>query len=139
MAALATHYKEGNYVSLRHISEKRKLPYRFLGKIVSPLKKARILESHEGVNGGYRLARAPQNIPVREVLEVLGEHLDLVPCARGEEGCPRFCQCHSKKFWQKLQVHIDSYLSHYTVADLLDEWKPEHSPNVRFKRLIAKS
>ena len=136
LEALASHYHNGGYVSLRYISEKRKLPYRFLGKIITPLKKFRIVESREGVSGGYRLARDPQKIPIREVLLALGEDLDLVQCAQGDEECPRFCQCHSKKFWQKLQVHIDSYLSHYTVADLMDEWpRKKELPNVNFKNL----
>lgn len=137
IAAIASHYNEGKFVSLKYISEERKLPYRFLGKIVAPLKRVGILESQEGVSGGYRLARHPSAIPVREVLEALGEHLSLVPCVRSEEGCPRFCQCFSKKFWQKMQASVDSFLSAYTVADLLDEWQPQEAPNVLFNRLIA--
>ncbi len=129
MAALAFHYAEGEYVSLRHIADKRKLPYRFLGKIVSPLKKAKIVESLEGVTGGYRLKKAPDKITIREVLEALGESLSLVRCADSERACQSFCQCFSKKFWRDVQKEVDELLDNYTVADLLESGG---LPNVKF-------
>ncbi|MBT5016742.1 Rrf2 family transcriptional regulator [Candidatus Peregrinibacteria bacterium] len=130
VAALAFHYAEGEYVSLKHVAEKRKLPYRFLGKIVTPFKKVGIVESREGVTGGYRLARAPEKISIREVLEALGEPLSLVRCADSERACQSFCQCFSKRFWRDVQQKIDELLDNYTVADLIEEGSV---PNVQFK------
>jgi Rrf2 family transcriptional regulator, cysteine metabolism repressor len=129
MAALAFHYAEGEYVSLRHVADKRKLPYRFLGKIISPLKKAGLVESLEGAKGGYRLVKGPEKITIREVLEALGESLCLVRCAGEERACQSFCQCFSKKFWHDVQREIDELLDNYTVADLLESGG---LPNVKF-------
>lgn len=130
MAALAFHYAEGDYVSMRHIAENRKLPYRFLGKIITPLKKAKIVEALEGVNGGYRLARPPEKIFIREVLEALGESLSLVRCADSARACQSFCQCFSKKFWRDIQTQVDHLLDNYTVKDLVGAGE---IPNVKFK------
>lgn len=130
MAALTFHYAEGDYVSMRQIAENRKLPYRFLGKIITPLKKAGIVDSLEGVSGGYRLARPPEKIFVREVLEALGESLSLVRCADSARACQSFCQCFSKKFWRDIQSEVDHLLDNYTVKDLVENGGIS---NVKFK------
>jgi len=53
------------------IAEKRRIPERFLLKVLKPLVSAQLLTSVKGPNGGYRLARAPQEISVLDVLEAV--------------------------------------------------------------------
>jgi Rrf2 family transcriptional regulator, cysteine metabolism repressor len=136
VTALAAHYKDG-YVSLREISERRKLPYRFLSKIVISLRKANIVISHEGATGGYRLAKAPDQIKLRDVLEALGENLSLVRCESDDKNCQSFCQCNARGFWSELQTAIDQIVERYTIGDFLKKALPQEKPNVTFRRLIA--
>lgn len=136
VTALASHYTQG-VLSLREIAMKRRLPYRFLAKIIIPLRKAGLVESLEGVNGGYRLAKPPDQISIREVLQALGEDLSLVRCEDNDKNCQSFCQCNARGFWHELQEAIHTTLSRYTVADLVQKSKPHEKPNVTFRRLLA--
>ncbi|MDP2624628.1 MAG: Rrf2 family transcriptional regulator [Candidatus Peregrinibacteria bacterium] len=136
VSALASRYQE-DYVSLRQIAEERKLPYRFLSKIIIPLRKAGIVKSYEGATGGYRLAMDPKKIMIRDVLVALGEDLTLVRCENDDKQCQSFCQCNSRGFWHELQEKINQVLSGYTVADLVKNSTPNEKPNVTFRRLIA--
>src|SRR6266446_68653 len=53
------------------VARARKIPERFLLKVLKPLVSARILHSVKGPNGGYRLARAPAQITLLEILEAV--------------------------------------------------------------------
>jgi Rrf2 family protein len=53
------------------IAKARKIPERFLLKVLKPLVSARVLLSVKGPNGGYRLAKAPSEISLLEILEAV--------------------------------------------------------------------
>ena len=53
------------------IAEKRRIPERFLLKVLKPLVSAQLLTSVKGPNGGYRLARPANEISVLDVLEAV--------------------------------------------------------------------
>lgn len=131
MTALASRGKV-EYVSLREVAERRHLPYRFLTKIIIPLRKAGLVESQEGVRGGYRLAKAPNQIYIRDVLKALGEDLSFVRCGSGDKACQSFCQCNARGFWHELQGQMDQVLTKYTLADLLLKGGSSIQPNVTF-------
>ncbi len=138
MAALARGYGQG-VVSLRHIAEERRLPYRFLVKIALLLRRGGLLHAQEGAHGGYALARPPRDITIRQVLEALSEPISLVRCETSHRDCQSFCQCSSRSFWHQLQTQLNDVLDRTTVADLVTSSIPLVKPNVMFKRLLAKS
>jgi Rrf2 family protein len=53
------------------IAQARGIPERFLLKVLKPLVSAQVLLSVKGPNGGYRLARQPNDITMLEVLEAV--------------------------------------------------------------------
>ncbi|EKD92546.1 MAG: Transcriptional regulator, BadM/Rrf2 family [uncultured bacterium] len=129
MTALASHFPQG-YISLRDLAEERRLPYRFLSKIILPLRKSGLVDAQEGMSGGYRLARHPEEIHIRTILEALGEDLMLVRCGSGDKACQSFCQCSARGFWHELQVQINEILNHYTLAQLVQKSVPAFKSNV---------
>ncbi len=58
-------------VASHHVAQARGIPERFLLKVLKPLVSARILYSIKGPNGGYRLARTPNEISLLEVVEAV--------------------------------------------------------------------
>src|SRR4030081_2227731 len=58
-------------VASHNIAQARGIPERFLLKVLKPLVSARVLLSINGPNGGYRLARAPADISMLEILEAV--------------------------------------------------------------------
>ena len=63
--------KNNKPVASHHIAKARGIPERFLLKVLKPLVSARVLLSVKGPNGGYRLARAPNDITILEILEAV--------------------------------------------------------------------
>jgi Rrf2 family protein len=58
-------------VASHHIAKARGIPERFLLKVLKPLVSAQILLSVKGPNGGYRLARAANDVTMLEVVEAV--------------------------------------------------------------------
>jgi Rrf2 family transcriptional regulator, cysteine metabolism repressor len=58
-------------VKIQSISEKEKIPQKFLESILVTLKNARIVESARGAMGGYRLKRSPDDIYLGEVVRLM--------------------------------------------------------------------
>src|SRR5437588_8827187 len=63
--------KHDRPVPSHHIAHERGIPERFLLKVLKPLVSARVLLSIKGPNGGYRLAKAPSDITMLEILEAV--------------------------------------------------------------------
>ncbi len=63
--------KSDKPVASHHIAHARGIPERFLLKVLKPLVSARVLHSIKGPNGGYRLARQPNDISMLEILEAV--------------------------------------------------------------------
>lgn len=59
------------YTQSREIAEAEALPAKFLESILLALRSASYLESKVGAGGGYRLARAPEQIRVIEIITLL--------------------------------------------------------------------
>lgn len=117
---LAEAYPEERWVSLKEVSQQRKVSYRFLTQIIRPLKQVGLVDAREGVNGGYRLNRSPDEITVGEALRALVGDVELTLCARTDGDCVRAVDCPGKYFWAALQERIEDFFSGVTLQDLLD-------------------
>ena len=71
MLELAQQYQAQQLVQVRRISERHGIPMPFLVQILQELKRAGLVASTRGAGGGYRLARAPEEIALADVIDVL--------------------------------------------------------------------
>ncbi|MET0546319.1 MAG: Rrf2 family transcriptional regulator [Caulobacterales bacterium] len=71
----------GKPVFIADIAARQDIPRRFLENILIELRKEHLVVSHRGKNGGYALARAPQDISFAEVIRCIDGPLALAPCA----------------------------------------------------------
>jgi Rrf2 family protein len=69
--AFMAHQDRDRPVASHVIADARDIPERFLLKVLKPLVSARVLLSIKGPNGGYRLARAPRDITMLEIVEAV--------------------------------------------------------------------
>lgn len=104
-------------VSLRDISRKRKMPFKFLSQIAPTLVEAGILGSKEGASGGYFLKRKPSDVSVGEVLEILEGPVAPVACMR--EGCTCEPHCVQQSVMKKMAMSVRETMRGYTLADLV--------------------
>jgi Rrf2 family protein len=114
--------------SVRDLASYQQIPERFLAKIFTRLKKAKIVEAIEGISGGYALARPADRISVGEILEAVDPGRTLFACAEIRRNCILFgqrppgwstagmCQIHS--FMTNAERELRNYLGSKTLADL---------------------
>lgn len=122
MIDLAMH-DTGEYIALKDISERQGITIKYLEQIVTVLNKAGFLRSMRGNNGGHRLARAPKEYVVGDILRTMEGDLAPIEClslsANGD--CPRAEECATLNFWKGLDNVITEYVNKYTLQDLVDQ------------------
>ena len=120
MLDLAQHPEDG-FVSLKTVADRQQISMKYLEAIVGNLKKAELLESTRGKEGGYRLSRPASEITVAEVLHSAEGSLAAVSClALDDPNCDRAANCLTLPLWRKLDGLMEDYLSGVTVQDVLD-------------------
>lgn len=114
-------------VDLGSIAQNQAIPETYLAKLVVPLRNAGIIRSARGAKGGYELSRAPADISVQEVVEVLEGRSSLLECTDHPETCARSADCPTLPIWTGLEKAIKDYLSSVTVGDAAAIRAPDYS------------
>ena len=125
MLDLAQHTDDG-YVSLKTIADRCGYSMKYLEAIVGNLKRAELLESTRGKEGGYRLCRSPEKYSVGEILRCIEDNLAPVSCIKaGSIDCDHAGECMTVPMWMELDEITNSYLDTVTLLDLLtgDKWR----------------
>lgn len=125
MLDLAQHDRDG-YVSLKTVADRQGISLKYLEAIVGGLKRASLVESSRGKEGGYRLSRAPEDYTVGEILRCMEDNLAPVSCIRdGSVNCDRAGECLTLGMWMELDGLTNSYLDNVKLSDLLlgERWK----------------
>ena len=118
---LAVNGNEG-YTALRDVAERQNISKKYLEQIVPVLHKAEILVTTRGFQGGYRLAKDPENITVGEILRLTEGNLAPVVCLETEHNtCKRAGECVTLHIWEGLQTVITDYLNSITLRDMMDK------------------
>ena len=109
---------KGDYVSLKDISNRQEVSLKYLEQIMAMLNKAGYVKSTRGNNGGYILAKSPEEYKVGDILRKTEGYLAPIACVNGEE-CGKRENCKTFKFWQGLDNVINEYVDSKTLADLI--------------------
>ena len=119
VADLALHAREGT-VSIRAISGRRGISDNYLEQIFLQLRKAGLLHSVRGPQGGYRLAVDPATLTAWDIVSIVEERMSPVQCPEpGEPGeCGRGNRCASRVVWDGMFRELERTLRQVTVADL---------------------
>lgn len=119
-------YDTGEYISLREVSERQNLSFKYMEQIVNQLVKAGLLLSVRGANGGYKLAHKPKEYTVEDILQVTEGSLAPVQCLDTATGkCEQGGNCTLNDFWQGLYKIMQEYMHNTTLQDLLDNAQQE--------------
>ena len=125
MLDLAQHPEDG-FVSLKTVAERQGISMKYLESIVGSLKKAELLDSTRGKEGGYRLSREPAAYTVEEILRSIEDNLAPVSCIRdGSIQCDRAAACLTIPMWKELDEITNAYLKTVSLEDLLtgQKWR----------------
>ena len=107
-------------ISTSELSQELSVPSSYIPKITKKLKQAGIIKACEGTNGGYMLAKKPEEYTAGEILRAAEGSLAPVSCIEDEpNACGHYEQCRTVKFWEGLWDVIIEYTDRFTLADLM--------------------
>jgi Rrf2 family protein len=114
--------KQGLPVQIPEIAEKQKIPKKFLEQILLELKRAGILESRRGKQGGYLLARPADDITYGEVLRLVDGPVALLPCLsliayRPCEDCDGETECEIRRVFARVAEETRAVLFTTSLAN----------------------
>ncbi|OKH22450.1 RrF2 family transcriptional regulator [Chroogloeocystis siderophila] len=102
--------------SVKAIAQRQDIPAPYLEKLLIEMRRAGLVESMRGVQGGYKLARSPAQISLGQILESVGETIKPLrhhmPTPTQAEDWVTFT------LWQRLHQKLKEALYTITLADL---------------------
>ena len=112
-------------VSIRDIADARNCSVKYLEQIFKQLKKAQLLISIRGKDGGYQIAKDPEEITAKDIILAVEEKLDPVVCL--SHTCTRSGICRTQPVWMCMQAQIYKVLESKTLKYLTDIYRNEVS------------
>lgn len=119
MIDLAQHYNDG-YIALKDISERQDISKKYLEQIIPFLNRSNLLISNKGHMGGYKLAKAPSLITVRDILESAEGSLHPVSCMDNDPNlCEKCGECITLPIYEGLYDVVIKYFEGITLEDII--------------------
>lgn len=117
-------YSFGEPLNLKSIAERQNVSEKYLEHIFSALKKANLIKSTKGTQGGYILAKASGDTTIGNVIRALEGDLSFAEKTSREEGDADILeQCINQNVYEKIDNGINQLLDSITLDDLLQEYK----------------
>lgn len=114
-------------VQVQDISRRQQISPRYLEQIFQNLKRAGILTSKRGPQGGYTLARTPDQISILEIIKATEQDVLMVECTgegrknkRRKTNCPFDGQCVTQTVWKEASDLLDGLFGSMTLATLCE-------------------
>lgn len=116
---------ESGPVPLREIAQRQGLPENYLEQLMAPLRKAGIVRSIRGAQGGYMLARDAAEITVGDILRVLEGPVAPAECVSGDPSDDFYCadgeSCVIRGIWVQVQEAVNNVIDNITLAQLREQ------------------
>jgi Rrf2 family protein len=103
------------------IAEREKISKKYLEQLLTLLKNSGIVVTVRGKNGGYKLAKDPEQISAFEVITTLEGPLQIVHCTEKPEKCCKFMSCVAADLWQEIYDTITNLLKTTSLKNLADK------------------
>lgn len=124
--------RDGRPAPVSEIASHRGIPKKFLEKIIKDLIRAGLVTSQRGAHGGYTLARTPDHVTFRDVIEAVEGPISLNVCVTEEHDCSVLSSCNMHRVWQEGQRRMLEFFSGTTLADI----RPHFSLNTKPEALV---
>ncbi|MDI6619687.1 MAG: Rrf2 family transcriptional regulator [Clostridiales bacterium] len=119
MLDLAT-YSLGDQITLKSIAERQNISDKYLEQIFSALRKAGLVKSVKGTQGGYILGKRPSDITVGDILRVLEGTLSVIDAADNMDDDAETCI--RNNVWEKIDESIENTVDSITLEDLVKDY-----------------
>jgi Rrf2 family cysteine metabolism transcriptional repressor len=109
--------ERGEPIKIADIARRQKIPQKFLELILASLKQGGFVESKRGAEGGYLLARPPENITVGQVLRFVEAARDAKAAAMRNTDGP------FTRVWREVDGAVSRVIDQTTFGDLVRQWR----------------
>ena len=111
----------GQVFAAKELASEYGIPYDLLAKVLQKLAKSGIVRSHQGVRGGYALAKKPHELAVSFVIRIIEEERPMVAeCySDGPDSCYLFDNCTIRRPLGKLQRNLNVLFDKMTVQEII--------------------
>ena len=116
-------------IHVRAIARRQAIPVRFLEQVMASLKKAGLVESIRGSQGGYVLSRDPKAINVAQIVEAIEGPITPMDCTNGtfEYRCLQMNGSVIKDVWEDVRKAITGVLSTVSIEDMRKRKKEQEN------------
>ncbi len=102
--------------SVNAIAQRQKLPAPYLEKLLIEMRRAGLVESIRGAQGGYQLAKSPAKISLGQILEAVGENIEPLP--RHQPDAEQAEDWVTFTLWNRLHQKLKEALYSISLEDL---------------------
>lgn len=121
-------YSKNELVPLASIAERQDISKSYLEQVFSALRKAGLVKSIKGAQGGYSLSTGPEDITVGMILRALEGDLSVVPIEDGVIS-NRIESYIRENVWNKIDDKVFAFVNKLTLKDITDDYlKKDSSP-----------
>ncbi len=108
--------------SLTDISRRQGISLSFLEQLFGKLRRAGLVESSRGANGGYVLTTSPTEMTLDRIIFAVDEDIKAHGCTpEAKIACTgKTDKCLTHNLWGALENHIEQFLASVTVQDVVD-------------------
>jgi Rrf2 family protein len=112
---------ESTPCSAKEISDKYKIPYDLLSKILQKLKKENILTSLQGTHGGYILSQKPETLSLAAIFNAIEGDTYILDCGQHDDpdSCSIYETCILSSPLKKIQREINSYFNSTKLSQIV--------------------
>jgi len=97
------------------------VPEDYLEQLLGNLRRAGLVTTVRGAQGGYQLSREPEAITVGDIIDAMEGPLSLSECLNDEGSCRRAGECKTRRVWEYLSSSINNLLQSITLRDMLEQ------------------
>jgi Rrf2 family protein len=131
MFELALNQDDGP-VPLKHIAQNQNLSEQYLEQIFSKLRKAGLIKSIRGAQGGYLLARDADDITVGNIIRILDGPIAPSDCVLEKETeCKRSGHCVTQVVWERIKESVDTVIDSITLQNMVDDHKNKNRDKMK--------
>lgn len=115
----------GSWVLGRELARRARIPLNYLAKILLILRNVGLVEATRGQRGGYRLAKAPEEIFLVQVVDLFEGVRSRPGCFLGERhACNDQEACSAHALWKHVREMYLDFLTRTTIADIGQAQEP---------------
>ena len=121
LASVGTPIGEGDPVALCDIALRQGISLSYLEQLFAKLRRAGLVASARGANGGYALTAAPGEVRIADIVAAVDEPIQATACVPGGSiGCTgTSARCMTHDLWDELGRQIELFLNAVTLEDIL--------------------